>query len=104
MTERLRLIRERCERATEGMGAKWTHQVVEDENRIAYDDGEDADGFGVALVTLSDDAAFIAAAREDVPWLLAQLAASEQLRRCTDHYCDNCLAAKIALEDSDDAG
>lgn len=90
-TDRLTAIRNRAEKATPG---PWAWQDFDSqflESRTAIDRG-----FPVAVISASGmhtegyvyvepaDAAFIAAARDDIPWLLARIAQLEALDASKD--------------------
>lgn len=106
--DRLREIQERVEKATEGPwhAACWPHDTVEqlvDETAVALRKSDSTDLFGVWVdreqplftavtgngPTSRENAAFIAHAREDIPYLLDQLQQATQeiarLREYTQH-------------------
>lgn len=98
---RLEGIRARAETATPGpWSVSWLRGALRHITRNvdpdcfwAPDEGEDVD---TAQMPSREDAAFIAAARDDVPWLVANLAESERARTEAEAKALN--AAELALE------
>ena len=81
--QRIAEIKARCEAATEG---PWEIHNTPDYAEIHVQNGKEYGFSPVALADASYNADFIAHSREDIPYLLTQLAASQAREKGCD-YC-----------------
>jgi hypothetical protein len=70
MSDRMSAIRKRCDRATAG---PWKHDLDKDTRDMPFVYTPTAPFLVDINIGTPDDAAFIAHAREDIPWLLSEL-------------------------------